>query len=297
MKGDKYHTLFGATIAYIICIIYTLIFFYAFTGDLLKNIIWICILLLIPEIVGGVIGIIYYQLYVIKNIGKVSDMGFKKNVWTGALIGGPIIIIFLQYIGVNYASWKIHLMGIIILGLFPLFAIFTNPYYAEPFLEKVKLLRINKIYESREYKQRRTRRKEKEHNDIIRTEEIIEYCIVARTLTEITKHISLTSNNYVSRNYISPLLENKKLFYTIPNHPQSTYQKYLSYNPTKEDYYEPVLEYCKKPRKKEEISKFLGIDVSLCVVEYINPLVQIGKIELTIPDEPYSSKQRFYTVG
>ena len=295
MRGDKYHTFAGAFITYIICIIYSLLFCYGL-GGLSQNIVWFVILLIVPEIVGGLIGIIYYQVYVLKNIGKVSDSGFKKSVWIGALIGGPIIILFLQYIGVNYASWKIHLIGIIILGLFPLFMLLTNPYYAEPFLKKVKFLRIKKIYESKEYKQRRIRRKESEHNDIIRMEEIIEYCKVARSLTEITKHISLTSNNYVSRNYISPLLENKKLFYTIPNHPQSTYQKYLSYNPTKEDYYEPVLEYCKKPRKKEEISKFLGIDVSLCVVEYINPLVQIGKIELTIPEEPYSSKQRFYTV-
>lgn len=295
MKKDKYHTFAGAFTTYIICIIYTLVFFYGFMGGLSQNVVWFIILLTVPEIVGGLIGIIYYQVYVIKNIGKVSDSGFKKYVWIGALIGGPIIIIFLKYIGVNYASWKIHILGIIILGLLPLFMLLTNPYYADPFLEKVKFLRIKKIYESKEYREKRNRRKESEYKDNKRVEEIIEYCKEARSLTEITKHINLTSNNYVSRNYIRPLLEEKKLFYTIPNHPQSTYQKYLSYNPTKEDYYEPVLEYCKKPRKKEEISKFLGIDVSPCVVEYIKPLVQIDKLGVTIPEELYYSKQKFYT--
>ena len=58
-----------------------------------------------------------------------------------------------------------------------------------------------------------------------------------------------------------------------------------------------LLDYCKTPRTRKEIADFLGIKTVFYVMQrYIQPLLDNGKLAMTIPDRPSSKKQKFYTV-
>lgn len=59
---------------------------------------------------------------------------------------------------------------------------------------------------------------------------------------------------------------------------------------------ESLLKFCEVPRTRTEISEFLGIlSVSYAINKYIKPLIEAGKIALTKPDAPSSSKQKYFT--
>jgi len=60
---------------------------------------------------------------------------------------------------------------------------------------------------------------------------------------------------------------------------------------------ETVIEYCKKPRTRAELSTLLGVcSVSYMMEKYINPLLKSGMLKMTIPDKPKSRNQRFVSV-
>lgn len=60
--------------------------------------------------------------------------------------------------------------------------------------------------------------------------------------------------------------------------------------------YEKLLDYCSEPRTRTEISAFLGLSsISYAIRQHINPLIDAGLIELTIPDKPKSKNQRYKT--
>lgn len=59
---------------------------------------------------------------------------------------------------------------------------------------------------------------------------------------------------------------------------------------------ESLLELCKEPRTRTEISAFLGISsASYALNRYIKPLINEGKIGLMIPDTPSSPRQKYFT--
>ncbi|MCD8200594.1 MAG: putative DNA binding domain-containing protein [Clostridia bacterium] len=60
---------------------------------------------------------------------------------------------------------------------------------------------------------------------------------------------------------------------------------------------ESVLEFCEIPRTRDEIVQFIGKSQNYVVSKVINPLVKDGKLGLTIPDKPHSSKQKFFSVS
>jgi ATP-dependent DNA helicase RecG len=58
-----------------------------------------------------------------------------------------------------------------------------------------------------------------------------------------------------------------------------------------------ILSFCKQPKTREELTKLLELSsVSYMVGRYIMPLVESGKLELTIPNKPRSKSQRYKTV-
>lgn len=64
-------------------------------------------------------------------------------------------------------------------------------------------------------------------------------------------------------------------------------------NPTDE---RGLLEFCKTPRTRKEIVKFLGIASSQYAIRrYLEPLVSSGAISMSIPDRPKSPKQTYQT--
>lgn len=59
-----------------------------------------------------------------------------------------------------------------------------------------------------------------------------------------------------------------------------------------------LLTFCKEPRTREELTAFMKIDTfSYLLKRYLKPLLEAGKLELTIPDRPRSRKQRYHTVS
>ena len=71
----------------------------------------------------------------------------------------------------------------------------------------------------------------------------------------------------------------KKLSGTAQNTAQNTAQK--------EERFHALLEYCKEPRDRDEMMKFLGIKHRTTFrSDYLNPLLDEGKIAMKIPARP-----------
>jgi len=59
-------------------------------------------------------------------------------------------------------------------------------------------------------------------------EEILAFCKIPRTRTEIQEYINIASKAYFLKNYLKPLIDNEKLIMTIPDKPNSRNQKYIA---------------------------------------------------------------------
>lgn len=58
-----------------------------------------------------------------------------------------------------------------------------------------------------------------------------------------------------------------------------------------------LLEFCRNPRTRKEIAEYLGIGTTFYAMKnYVQPLVDSGKLKLTIPDKPKSRNQKFFTL-
>ena len=74
-------------------------------------------------------------------------------------------------------------------------------------------------------------------------------------------------------------------------------EKTAQKNTQKEERINALLEYCKEPRDRDEMMKFLGIKHRTTFrSDYLNPLLDEGKIAMTIPEKPRSKNQKFYSV-
>jgi len=54
-----------------------------------------------------------------------------------------------------------------------------------------------------------------------------------------------------------------------------------------------ILAYCAKPRLAQEIANHVGRSLQYTRREYIRPMVEAGKLSLTLPDKPKSKYQRY----
>ena len=65
---------------------------------------------------------------------------------------------------------------------------------------------------------------------------------------------------------------------------------------TSEDGTQPnLLAFCSVPRSRQEIADFLGVKtVSYAIRRYVAPLLEAGKLKMTLPDRPGSPKQKYY---
>lgn len=56
-----------------------------------------------------------------------------------------------------------------------------------------------------------------------------------------------------------------------------------------------ILEFCRQPRSRKEIADLLGIGTIYYVTQnYINPLLENGKLKMTRPEAPKSKNQKYY---
>ncbi len=74
---------------------------------------------------------------------------------------------------------------------------------------------------------------------------------------------------------------------------QKTAQKIIQ----KEERINALLQYCKEPKNRKEMMEFLGIKHRTTFrSDYLNPLLNDGKIAMTLPDKPRSKNQKFYSI-
>lgn len=59
---------------------------------------------------------------------------------------------------------------------------------------------------------------------------------------------------------------------------------------------EAILKFCEEPRSRAQLIEFLGMSRFYVMAKFIQPMVEEGKLALTLPDKPKSSKQRYKTV-
>ncbi len=62
---------------------------------------------------------------------------------------------------------------------------------------------------------------------------------------------------------------------------------------TQVDTQNKIIKYCALPRSKKEISEFLGYKSVKSILKYIYPLLETGKLVMTIPDKPNSKNQKY----
>ena len=59
-----------------------------------------------------------------------------------------------------------------------------------------------------------------------------------------------------------------------------------------------LISFCETPRSRDEICEFLNLKSKAYVVkEYVAPLIEEGLIEMSIPEKPRSSHQRYFTIN
>lgn len=59
-----------------------------------------------------------------------------------------------------------------------------------------------------------------------------------------------------------------------------------------------LLAFCRTPKSRQEIAEYLNIKTIYYVMEkFVQPLIDSGKLAMTIPDKPKSKNQKFYTIS
>ena len=65
----------------------------------------------------------------------------------------------------------------------------------------------------------------------------------------------------------------------------------------KTDMFQAILAFCAKPRSREELTAFTGKSRYFTMTAVVQPLLREGKLRMTLPDKPKSSKQMYVTIS
>lgn len=61
---------------------------------------------------------------------------------------------------------------------------------------------------------------------------------------------------------------------------------------------EELLAFCREPKTRQEIADFMGVKTAYYAMQhYVQPLLNAGRMAMTMPDKPKSKKQKYYTVS
>lgn len=91
----------------------------------------------------------------------------------------------------------------------------------------------------------------------------------------------------------APVFENRRNEFVV-----TFYNTQQASTGTKPEAAMSLLDFCKIPRSRKEIAQFLGIkSVSYAMDRYVTPLLDAGKLEMTIPGKPKSTYQKFKAVS
>lgn len=73
------------------------------------------------------------------------------------------------------------------------------------------------------------------------------------------------------------------------------FYKKASFQDQNVDLEQEILNYCKTPRTREELAEKFGFETpSYFIKTYITPLIDAGKMKMTLPDKPKSKFQKYY---
>ena len=92
-----------------------------------------------------------------------------------------------------------------------------------------------------------------------------------------------------------PIFENRRneFVVTLFNNGSAMDVEPNEVKPEKKD----LLAFCQTPRTRREIADYLGVKtVFYAMGHYVQPLLQAGKLAMTLPETPKSSKQKYYTL-
>lgn len=93
-----------------------------------------------------------------------------------------------------------------------------------------------------------------------------------------------------------PLFESERGRFSVTLYNSNHNEKNFCSNEESGMLQEEILNYCQRPRTKDEIAEMLNIKSSYYVVtKYINPLIDEGKLMLTIPEKPKSKYQKYFS--
>lgn len=96
-----------------------------------------------------------------------------------------------------------------------------------------------------------------------------------------------------AHNLPEPVFENRRNEFVVTLYNQVQDTPAHSSDPAK-----TLLEFCKEPRSRKEIAAFLGLKTASYATErYIRPMLEPGTLEMTIPDKPKSTNQKYKTVS
>lgn len=94
------------------------------------------------------------------------------------------------------------------------------------------------------------------------------------------------------KSHIDPLIADGRLKGTEPNNPQNYWQRYVAAEYDLITIEEIILDFCKEPRTRQEIAQRTGINIDH-MKENIQPLVDGGRLKMTVPETPTSQYQKF----
>ncbi len=120
-------------------------------------------------------------------------------------------------------------------------------------------------------------------------ESIIEFCKIGRRKKEIGEHFRLSM--YQVKVHTDHLVADGRLKCPDIMNPKNHWQRYVSTDaPIVET--DIILEMCQTPRTRAEMAERLGFETKY-IRRYTEPLIQNGKLKLTIPERPTSVNQKF----
>jgi DNA-binding CsgD family transcriptional regulator len=121
---------------------------------------------------------------------------------------------------------------------------------------------------------------------------MIAFCNTPRNRQEIAEYFNLKSHN--AEKHILDLVKKSKLKTTIPISPQCWQQRYVDCNiEVRVLSEEALLDFCKSPRTKAEITQYFGISSKGTMGKYLTSFIKSGKLQHTIPDQPTNRFQKF----
>lgn len=90
----------------------------------------------------------------------------------------------------------------------------------------------------------------------------------------------------------APVFENKRNEFVV-----TLYNQMSNTVPHQEEPARTLSEFCREPKSRKEIAEFLGLKTASYAMErYIKPLLENGELEMTIPDKPKSTNQKYKAV-